>query len=114
MKWYKNLSTSLKFCEYGPMFFLCAFYLTKICLNEQITNGALAGCFSIYKRAGLTSQKKEKTTYIVTKKGSGKKVSRPTGVKGRFKAVDARQKKDDRQRKKTDRQKGKKRAKGRN
>uniref|UniRef100_A0A8C9X0P5 pre-rRNA processing protein FTSJ3 n=1 Tax=Sander lucioperca TaxID=283035 RepID=A0A8C9X0P5_SANLU len=47
----------------------------------------------IYKKAGLGKEKRE-VTYVVTKKGAGKKVRRPAGVKGAFKLVDGRLKKD--------------------
>uniref|UniRef100_A0A674N4H2 pre-rRNA processing protein FTSJ3 n=1 Tax=Takifugu rubripes TaxID=31033 RepID=A0A674N4H2_TAKRU len=52
-------------------------------------------CFvpSIYKKAGVGKEKRE-VTYIVTKKGAGRKVRRPPGVKGAFKVVDSRLKKD--------------------
>ena len=60
----------------------------------------------MYRKAGLLSKKKEKKTYIVAKKGAGKKVSRPAGVKGQFKVVDPRMKKDKRNMK--DGKKGKK------
>lgn len=73
-------------------------------------------CFnvSIYKRA--TRQKKADTTYVVAKKGVGKRVSRPSGVKGRFKVVDPRLKKDNRNMKQAGNKKGRgggKQAKGR-
>nr|XP_056720617.1 pre-rRNA 2'-O-ribose RNA methyltransferase FTSJ3 [Euleptes europaea] len=48
---------------------------------------------SIYKKAGLGKEKR-KVTYVVSKKGAGRKVRRPAGVKGQFKVVDSRLKKD--------------------
>ncbi|XP_031430062.2 pre-rRNA 2'-O-ribose RNA methyltransferase FTSJ3, partial [Clupea harengus] len=48
---------------------------------------------SIYKKAGVGREKRE-VTYLVAKKGAGRKVSRPAGVKGAFRVVDSRMKKD--------------------
>nr|XP_014434850.1 pre-rRNA processing protein FTSJ3 [Pelodiscus sinensis] len=48
---------------------------------------------SIYKKAGLGKEKRE-VTYLVAKKGVGRRVRRPAGVKGHFKVVDGRMKKD--------------------
>ncbi|XP_053307152.1 pre-rRNA 2'-O-ribose RNA methyltransferase FTSJ3 [Spea bombifrons] len=48
---------------------------------------------SVYKKAGLGKEKRQ-VTYVVSKKGVGRKVRRPAGVKGQFKVVDARMKKD--------------------
>ncbi|CAH1800609.1 unnamed protein product [Owenia fusiformis] len=49
---------------------------------------------AIYKKAGLLKNKKKDLTYVVAKRGTGKKVSRPAGVRGQFKVVDPRMKKD--------------------
>merc|ERR1712000_570589 len=56
---------------------------------------------SIYGKAGLSmsggkmkEQRKEKPKIIVAKKGVGKRVHRPKGVKGNFKVVDKRMKND--------------------
>ncbi|XP_077441187.1 pre-rRNA 2'-O-ribose RNA methyltransferase FTSJ3 [Vanacampus margaritifer] len=48
---------------------------------------------SIYKKAGVGKEKRE-VTYVVAKKGAGRKVRRPAGVKGVFRVVDGRMKKD--------------------
>nr|XP_055074122.1 pre-rRNA 2'-O-ribose RNA methyltransferase FTSJ3 [Misgurnus anguillicaudatus] len=48
---------------------------------------------SIYKKAGVGKEKRE-VTYVVAKKGAGRKVRRPAGVKGAFRVVDSRMKKD--------------------
>lgn len=50
---------------------------------------------SIYKKAGMGKEKR-KVTYVVAKKGAGRKVRRPAGVKGTFRVVDGRMKKDTR------------------
>lgn len=50
---------------------------------------------SIYKKAGIGKEKRQ-VTYVVAKKGAGRKVRRPAGVKGHFKVVDGRLKKDTR------------------
>ncbi|KAM6938063.1 pre-rRNA 2'-O-ribose RNA methyltransferase FTSJ3 [Lycodopsis pacificus] len=59
-------------------------------ISEKEKNAQLR---SIYKKAGLGKEKRE-VTYVVTKKGAGRKVRRPAGVKGAFKVVDGRMKKD--------------------
>lgn len=50
---------------------------------------------SLYKKAGLGKEKRQ-VTYVVAKKGVGRKVQRPAGVRGQFKVVDSRMKKDQR------------------
>ncbi|KAM5213274.1 pre-rRNA 2'-O-ribose RNA methyltransferase FTSJ3 isoform 1-T2 [Hipposideros larvatus] len=50
---------------------------------------------SLYKKAGLGKEKRQ-VTYLVAKKGVGRKVRRPAGVRGHFKVVDSRMKKDQR------------------
>ena len=51
---------------------------------------------AIYKKAGLLNKKKESKTYVFAKKGTGKRVAKPPGVKGKFVVVDKRMKKDKR------------------
>merc|ERR1712227_338831 len=60
----------------------------------------------IYGRAGLKKEK-EKVTYVPIKKGAGRKVSRPAGVKGKFKVVDSRMKTEMRAQKAKERRTGK-------
>ncbi|XP_039091842.1 pre-rRNA 2'-O-ribose RNA methyltransferase FTSJ3 [Hyaena hyaena] len=50
---------------------------------------------SLYKKAGLGREKRQ-VTYVIAKKGVGRKVRRPAGVRGHFKVVDSRMKKDQR------------------
>ncbi|XP_012588518.1 PREDICTED: pre-rRNA processing protein FTSJ3 [Condylura cristata] len=50
---------------------------------------------SLYKKAGLGREKRQ-VTYVVAKRGVGRKVRRPAGVRGHFKVVDSRMKKDQR------------------
>ncbi|XP_068068268.1 pre-rRNA 2'-O-ribose RNA methyltransferase FTSJ3 isoform X1 [Anomalospiza imberbis] len=58
----------------------------------------------IYKKAGLAKEKRQ-VTYLVAKKGVGRRVRRPPGVKGQFKVVDSRLKKDVRAQKRKEQKK---------
>ncbi|KAM9324858.1 pre-rRNA 2'-O-ribose RNA methyltransferase FTSJ3 [Gastrophryne carolinensis] len=64
--------------------------VNTIDISEKEKAAQLRG---IYKKAGLGKEKRQ-VTYVVAKKGVGKKVRRPAGVKGQFKVVDGRMKKD--------------------
>lgn len=55
----------------------------------------VSSAYSLYKKAGLGKEKRQ-VTYVVAKKGVGRKVRRPAGVRGHFKVVDSRMKKDQR------------------
>jgi len=63
----------------------------------------------IYKKAGLLKSEEKNITYVVGKKGVGKRVSRPSGVKGRFRVVDPRMKKDNKKKKMESKSKNNKR-----
>lgn len=64
------------------------------------------GLSSIYKKAGVGKEKRD-ITYVVAKKGAGRKIRRPPGVKGVFRVVDGRMKKDLRGKQREQRDKGK-------
>uniref|UniRef100_A0A8C9PNR1 pre-rRNA processing protein FTSJ3 n=1 Tax=Spermophilus dauricus TaxID=99837 RepID=A0A8C9PNR1_SPEDA len=63
---------------------------------------------SLYKKAGLGKEKRQ-VTYVVAKRGVGRKVRRPAGVRGHFKVVDSRMKKDQRAQQRKDQKKKQKR-----
>jgi AdoMet-dependent rRNA methyltransferase SPB1 len=69
----------------------------------------------IYKKAIALGKKKKsaQVEYVVAKRGMGKRVRRPAGVKGRFKVVDPRMKKDNRAAKAAGKGKGRKGGAGR-
>jgi len=67
----------------------------------------------IYRKAGAGKAEKEHITYVPVKQGAGKKVSRPAGVKGKFKVVDSRMKCDMRAEKAKERRAGKRPSGGR-
>ena len=82
--------------------------------SENMTNAEKASQIkSIYKKAGLLHKKKENKAYVFAKPGTGKKVSRPKGIKGKFAVVDKRMKKDKRSMLKGDKKMKKKLRKGR-
>ncbi|XP_075073372.1 pre-rRNA 2'-O-ribose RNA methyltransferase FTSJ3 [Mixophyes fleayi] len=64
--------------------------VNTIDISEREKAAQLRG---IYKKAGLGKEKRQ-VTIVVAKKGVGRKVRRPAGVKGHFKVVDGRMKKD--------------------
>ncbi|XP_067686615.1 pre-rRNA 2'-O-ribose RNA methyltransferase FTSJ3-like [Haliotis asinina] len=65
----------------------------------------------IYKKAGLLHKKKKEVTYVVAKKGGGKRPTRPAGVSGHYKVVDRRMKKEKRAAKRKAKKEGKKKGK---
>ena len=45
-----------------------------------------------YKKVGVLGKRKREVEYVIAKKGVGKRVKRPAGVKGHFTVVDPRMK----------------------